>query len=92
MNSKLLRIMAIGLTTLFLSAQAFAWGGTEKDKDVGVKMDRGTACMCARSDSAPGMSIDRDISNTDLGSYNSRTSKDRSQRDQFEMDSPMIEH
>ncbi|MGA3115502.1 MAG: hypothetical protein ABSF90_13845 [Syntrophobacteraceae bacterium] len=60
MNSKLLSIMAIGLMTLFLSAQTFAWAGTGKDKDVGGKTGLDTpSCMCK--------SADRDMSNMNQG-------------------------
>ncbi len=39
MNSKLMRIMATGFTTLFLSAHAFACGGAVEDKDVSGKKE-----------------------------------------------------
>ncbi len=60
MNSKLLSIVAIGFTALFLSAQAFACGGAGKDKDV-----RGTAAMQNYADS--GISGDRDINGNSQG-------------------------
>jgi hypothetical protein len=86
MNSKLLQIMAIGLTTLFLSAQAFAWAGAGKDKDVGSKTDQDT-CMYDRDDSA----TDRDIGNMDQGGADSSKSQDmdRSQTDQFDINPPL---
>lgn len=62
MNSKLMRIMAIGVTTLFLSAPAFACAGAQGDRDVGM-----TDQYLTFDESLPS---DQDM-NKDQGNYNS---------------------
>jgi len=73
MNSKLLKIMAIGLMTLFLSAQAFASAGAGRDNDVGDKTDRDLSSI------GSDQSTDRDKSNMDKGSKDTSKSKDTDQ-------------
>jgi hypothetical protein len=83
MNSKLLRIFVVALTTLFLNTQAFACGGgqgAQNDKDRG-KTDLDKSFM---SDSDQSYSTDRDIGNMDQSSYDNNKSIDRS--DQSETD------
>ena len=64
MKSKVLAILAIALTTLFLSTQAFAWGGSKKtDKDTG-KTDQSKSSMSNHGSSS---SSDRDISGNQSG-------------------------
>jgi len=61
MNSKILRISAIALTTMFLSGQAFACSGGKTDKDVGKSADRDKYSM---SDSDRNLNRDQDINNS----------------------------
>ncbi len=85
MNSKLMRIMAVGLTTLFLSAQAFAGA----DKDVGDKTDRNLSSTYDRSGS--GQPTDRDKNKIDKSSKDASKSKDldQSQDSLFDVFPPM---
>ncbi|MGO9018962.1 MAG: hypothetical protein ACLQVJ_11490 [Syntrophobacteraceae bacterium] len=81
MNSKLLSIMAVGLMTLFLSAQTFAWAGAGKDKDVGGKTGLDTpSCWCEQ-----GKSADRDISGKSKGLL------DQSEYSPFDVTFPMTD-
>lgn len=79
MKSKLLIILAIALTTLFLSTQAFAWEGSKKtDKDMG-KTDQSKSSMSNRGSSS---SPDRDIN----GNQSSRNSNESTGK--YKMTSP----
>jgi hypothetical protein len=86
MNSKLLRIMAVGLTTLFLSAQAFP---SAADNEVGDKTDRDISPMCSKSVSD--QSTDRAKSDLDKGSNDTSKSNDmdQSQNSLFDVFPPM---
>jgi hypothetical protein len=82
MNSKLLRIFVVALTTLFLNAQAFACGGgqgAQNDKDrAKTHLDKSSM-----SSSDQSFSTDRNME-MDQSSYDNNKSMDRS--DQSETD------
>jgi len=76
MTSKLVRIMVIGLASLFLSAQAFACDAARSDKDVG-SLNQQMYSMDDQSSSS-----DRDLNNQ--GNLNGDNSLEQTQPDQPE--------
>ena len=71
MKSKLLAILAVAITALFFSSQAYAWG-SKKDKD----MDKGKSSVYDTGGASKSSPTDRDIGN-DEGSSKSNKSTDQ---------------
>lgn len=78
MKSKILKITAIGITTLFLSAQTLAWAGADNDQALS-KPDRGTSAMSSNQGSLP----DRNMDQQNQGNYSGgQKQSDRSMKQQ----------
>jgi len=83
MYSKILRILAIAITTLFLGAQAFAGQCAKEDKDIGNKADQGTSStMSDTGGSGQSLSPDRDTGKMNQGGYDNTKSQDLPQTDE----------
>jgi hypothetical protein len=61
MSSKLLRVLLVGLMTLFLSGQAFAWGSSKKDSNVSKNPDQDKPSMYDQSDRNKALPSDQDL-------------------------------
>jgi hypothetical protein len=77
MNSKILRILAIGLTTMFFSGQAFACPGAKTDKDVGNTGDRNQYSMSDSSNSDQALPSDQNLNKDQDINNNQDLNKDQ---------------
>ncbi len=61
MISKLFRVLLVGLMTLFLSGQAFAWENSQRDKDINKNPDQDKSFMYNQNDTDQAMPSDKDL-------------------------------